>query len=374
MNILWVTDLYPSSPTDTFEQTSRALHDYSIEWLEAGHRVGVLSPFDLRRKLGRGDRPVPAEIDGVVVIPVQCFRIPGTDRWILPRGSRLSALLPFSPDILLCHLEVGLSAGIALSHTLKVPIIYGVHHSCLPGVKRIRKRLKRVRGVVFRSPSIGRRFLAECPVSVPTSCVYSGIEESLILPGRKISFSTDKPVALMTACNLGKEKGVDTVLFALKELSREWKFRFTIVGDGPERGNLEALAESLGLRESVHFTGSLPREACIDLMSRSDLFIMVSAPETFGLVYIEALARGALVVGSEGWGIDGVIEDGVSGYLIPPGDPSILANRLRTILSRDPEPVLRGGHRLVSSLTRKRVAESYLGFIKKVIMNAPPPD
>ena len=67
-------------------------------------------------------------------------------------------------------------------------------------------------------------------------------------------------------------------------------------------------------------------------MKKSDVFVMPSAPETFGLVYLEAMASGCIVVGAKGWGIDGLIKNGFDGYLVEPRDIDALKNFLLTCL------------------------------------------
>ena len=67
-------------------------------------------------------------------------------------------------------------------------------------------------------------------------------------------------------------------------------------------------------------TGRKPREEVILMLDRADCFIMISRDEVFGLVYLEAMARGCIVVASRGEGMTGIIEDGVNGFLCAAGD------------------------------------------------------
>ena len=77
---------------------------------------------------------------------------------------------------------------------------------------------------------------------------------------------------------------------------------------------------NLGLESCVYFEGEKAREQVLHLMEESDIFVLVSSPETFGLVYVEAMAKGCITIGSKGEGIDGVIVNNENGYLCTPGE------------------------------------------------------
>ncbi|HWP39057.1 MAG TPA: N-acetyl-alpha-D-glucosaminyl L-malate synthase BshA [Gemmatimonadales bacterium] len=92
---------------------------------------------------------------------------------------------------------------------------------------------------------------------------------------------------------------------------------FVIVGDGPDRAEAEAEAERLGLKNDVFFFGKLDTVA--DLLQAADLFLLPSTSESFGLAALEAMACGVPVLASRVGGLPEVVEDGESGWLIPPG-------------------------------------------------------
>lgn len=93
--------------------------------------------------------------------------------------------------------------------------------------------------------------------------------------------------------NLDKNKGMDLVLSAFAyALSLCPEIRLTIVGDGKERKALEAQAEDLGIADKVRFTGRVSREECASLMREHQAFVLGSRVETFGVVFVEAMACG----------------------------------------------------------------------------------
>jgi glycosyltransferase involved in cell wall biosynthesis len=106
--------------------------------------------------------------------------------------------------------------------------------------------------------------------------------------------------------------------------------RFVIVGDGPQRDELVALARDLGIADRVIFAGF--RTDVPDLMSAFDLFVLASVFEPFGLVLVEAMALEKPVVASRVNGIPEVVADGEAGLLVPPRDPHALAEAAARLL------------------------------------------
>lgn len=131
------------------------------------------------------------------------------------------------------------------------------------------------------------------------------------------------------------EKGVQVLLGALAELPPRWaKVRLWIAGDGPARGSLEDQARQLGLTDRVEFLGHLRRE---ELQRRFESLTIQIVPslwsEPYGLVTAEAMARGTPVVASGVGAAPELIEDGRTGYLVPPGDATALGRRLDQLLA-----------------------------------------
>ena len=92
-------------------------------------------------------------------------------------------------------------------------------------------------------------------------------------------------------------------------------FVINFIGEGKEMENLKALTSKYSLYDHVHFWGRIPREQVIRIMNETDCFIMVSKFETFGLVYLEAMAKGCITIASKNEGMDGIIRNGENGFL-----------------------------------------------------------
>src|SRR4029077_11792381 len=111
----------------------------------------------------------------------------------------------------------------------------------------------------------------------------------------------DGPPALVTVAHLIARKRHADVMRVLAVLAaRPPTLRYAIVGDGPERTALEALAARLGVADRVAFHGQLPPDRAIEVARRCTLFVMPSTEEAFGVAYIEAMAGGVPAIGCRG--------------------------------------------------------------------------
>jgi glycosyltransferase involved in cell wall biosynthesis len=118
---------------------------------------------------------------------------------------------------------------------------------------------------------------------------------------------------------------------ARKVLLHEPRARFLIVGEGPQRKNLERRIKQMGLRESVLMTGY--RTDVPAILSITDVSCLVSdSAEGVPQAVTQSLAMGKATVGTNVGGIPELIVDGVTGFLIPPKDPDILAERILALL------------------------------------------
>lgn len=132
-------------------------------------------------------------------------------------------------------------------------------------------------------------------------------------------------------------KGMDTLITALPRLlAHRSDVQLVAVGEGDDRGWLEDLADKNGVRRHVHFLSGLSYPELAACYSACEIFALPSRGEGFGLVYLEAMACGKPVIGGAHGGAPEIIQDGVTGYLVPHGDAMHLATSIETLL-RDPQ-------------------------------------
>jgi 1,2-diacylglycerol 3-alpha-glucosyltransferase len=148
---------------------------------------------------------------------------------------------------------------------------------------------------------------------------------------------------LISVGRLAAEKNWETLLQAFAKVYAEHPdVRLILIGDGPARESLQALAAELGIAERVTFTGSLPFDQVPAYLKAADVFSFASVTETQGLVTIEAMAAGLPVVSVDGSGTRDIVEHGKQGFLVE-NDPEALANGLNQLLS-DPSQMKRFHH------------------------------
>ena len=145
--------------------------------------------------------------------------------------------------------------------------------------------------------------------------------------------------------------------------------RVRIVGKGPEWESVVRAHETLGLRETVTLLGDVSREQLAEEYVNADLFCLPSVQEGFGIVFLEAMAAGLPVVACRAAAIPEVVEDGVTGVLVPPRDPRALAEVMGALLASPERRRALGeaGRRAVARFTPDQVAGRLLEAVRLVL-------
>ena len=196
----------------------------------------------------------------------------------------------------------------------------------------VRRGLAALAHVVTVSQSSARLINATYPgFGAKISVVPPGVEDRFF--GGPLAAPGGDGLRLLTVARLerwSRRKNVDGVLRALARLPAPMVCSYTIVGDGDDRGRLEALARDLGVAPRVTFAGRLDTAALLAQYAATDLFVLASraAPqdvEGFGIVYLEAAACGVPSICSEEGGATDAVEDGVTGIVIRESSPEAIA-------------------------------------------------
>jgi N-acetyl-alpha-D-glucosaminyl L-malate synthase BshA len=149
---------------------------------------------------------------------------------------------------------------------------------------------------------------------------------------------------------------------------RELSSRLVLVGDGPDAGAAAALAEERGVAKDVVFAGKQPR--IVDYLSCSDVLLLPSLTESFGLAALEAMSCEVPVIASNVGGLPEVVEDGVNGFLRPVGDVAGMAEAALAILSDDTRArrmAAAARRTAVERFTTDQVIPQYLAYYKEVL-------
>ncbi len=135
---------------------------------------------------------------------------------------------------------------------------------------------------------------------------YCGGKEIAVIPNLvserffsgELHAQAGESIGFVSVGMLDYKKGFDLLLraFAAAAERTERQLTLTVCGDGVERSALEALAEELGIREKVTFAGNVSREEVASTLRRNQIFVLPSRTETFGVVYVEAMACGLPII------------------------------------------------------------------------------
>lgn len=219
----------------------------------------------------------------------------------------------------------------------------------------------------YRSKPIQKEFEHKYGPAENSFICYSGIPEGFV--SEKSHIFNESVNHFCFLGSLFELKKVDVTLRALAKSFPEKNFRFDIIGGGAEYSNLVHLAKSLGIEKQVKFYGRVQRNIAQDIMAKADCFIMVSSHEAFGLVYLEAMGKGLIPIGTKGQGIDGVIINGENGFLCPSDDVDALSSIINTICSLNSnkrQTISDKAIETAKSLTDVKAAELYINAIESI--------
>ncbi|MDA3960947.1 MAG: glycosyltransferase family 4 protein [Planctomycetota bacterium] len=293
-----------------------------MRWLRANdHDTIVLSTG--------GDREVNLEEAGIDLIRYE----PGGAGWLLAGRRRLTkALAEWKPDLLHVHRLDCLNQGLALASKLSLPLVVSVH-AWVEGND----------AEILRDPGVG---LVLVPTEAQRSwyCTRGGLNRDrvAVLPyGLELErFGTqpkEGPVSIIGALGNFSEKaaGWNDTIAAIEELRAEYaNLTGLLIGRGQGREELSAQLVKSELDEVIALEDAGPVIA--PALERMDIFAYPVTKDSHSLGLLKAMASGCAVVASAVGGVPELIQDGVSGLLVPSGDRAAFVAALRSLLA-DPE-------------------------------------
>jgi L-malate glycosyltransferase len=189
-------------------------------------------------------------------------------------------------------------------------------------------------GVVVNSRAVGedirgRNSGQRGEIDILPNCIDLDEFEAKLLPGeirRELGLSPES-ILIGALGNLRPEKDLETFLRAARAIRDTVpSTEFLVIGGGAEAGRLKSSAVELRLSESVHFLGERPDVP--DILAALDILVMTSYSESFPNAILEAMAMGKPVVATRVGGIPEVVEEGQTGFLVPPRNPELVAERV----------------------------------------------
>jgi teichuronic acid biosynthesis glycosyltransferase TuaC len=345
-SVLTLTPFYPSEHDD-------AGGCFVAEPLNALAAAGVrntvfaVQPF-YRERMQASAKGMPAQWFRYFSFP-RGFGLPSAGAFLFARIVGKVRELQRSEQIDLIHAHGPLPCGLAamlLNTELKIPYVVSVHGLDAFSTEQVKGRAgewcRRIslrvyrssRRVICISESVRERVLEGTGRSCRTSVVYNGVDPEQFSPG---SGPASAAPGVLSVGNLILTKGHALLIRSLASLISEFPaMTLEIIGDGPERSRLQALARQLQVEKRVRFMGRQPRRRVADAMRQCTVFALPSRYEGLGCVYLEAMSVGKPVVGCRGQGIAEVIRHGANGFLVGPDNEKELTLALAMLL-RDAE-------------------------------------
>ena len=394
--ILLISSIYPI-PGDG-NQGTPVCHYFTREWVGCGHDVRVVHVqavypafFYLMAKLARRliaaktgavvytgrDKGAEYVMEGVPVLRIPVFKPvphgPFRRKSVRSAVRRIVSSLEtrgFHPDYIIGHFpNPQLEMISLLRETYPQSKTVMVMHGDIELARKVygERLLDLVRPIDlwgFRNPGVARLFEERiAPVGRQFLC-YSGIPE--VFTENPIARRFDAGVhRFIYVGELIERKYPEKVLAALLQADPDG-FHLTYVGEGHLAAEIRSIAESKGVGGRVELTGKMPRASLIGRYDEADCMVMISRAEAYGLVYLEAMARGCITIASRGEGFDGIIRDGENGFLCEAGNAAELAALVRRINALSPEErrrISENARRTAAGLTDINAAKLYLDAV-----------
>lgn len=396
-DILMVTPIYPNN--DGANGTP-VVHYFVREWVKSGYNVRVLTvPTVFPSIYYSLAKPILHLIESTVgyVINVnklsesvyewenvKVYRVPM--KKAMPHGRFSKKVIQsvtdkatnylqqedFIPDIIIGHwANPTAELLIKFKQIYQVPCCMVMHddgHDFYNGCykKCSNELLSKIDLIGFRSLMIKQRFEQRFGPQDNSFMCYSGVSTDFINSGDVVHRTFDDIKSFVFVGSLIKRKYPLEVLKALEQSHVE-SYTYNVIGKGAEGDNMRKYYASLDAPGGkLNLIGHINRNDIISYLDNSDIFVMISRNETFGLVYLEAMARGCIAIASKGEGFDGIIIDGVNGFLCKPGDVKELTGLVNRLVNTSPEALLeisKNGTETATKMTDKKVAEDYIDNI-----------
>ena len=336
-----------------------------IALVEAGKERGweqvVLNPFarggdsDLGRALGALYRHHSAQS--------------ATDAWKVRRWLT-KEIATFEPDVVHAHLFHALVAVGSLRRQSGVVTVLNHQHGD-------RKRSEGHHLQALLDKRFGKRFrhVVACSDAVKYFLVnesgYDARQVSTIRNGwhgNPLPRSPVGPFSVVCVANMRPAKGHEILVQAFEGVLRGVpEARLTLVGDGPLRQSLAKQVRTLGIESAVRFVGAV--SDVWPYLAKAHVAALPSHNETFGIAALEAMAAGLPVVATRVGGLPEVVVDGVTGRLVPPGDPPALTEALRQLSSNlaDVDRMGAAAAERAASMTMVQMTDRYFSLYERLL-------
>lgn len=298
--------------------------DLAIEQQRAGHHVGIIA--------GPGGHEELVRSSGVELLALDQKHGAAN---LLKASLKMRRLLrKFRPDIVHAHMQTGLILALPWTKLYRIPMVTHLHNVHDSGANRMGWADRVIAISAAVKEDLKKQGVPEEKIRV----VLNGNLQSPRVP--PISSLTPEPLlrpSITTVAGMNHRKGIAELIEAFGTVAQQvGDAQLYLVGDGPERTLFEEQANRSFVRDRIHFEGfnATPQSYLLS----TDIFVLASRRESWGLVLIEAREAGCAIVASDVDGIPEALDGGNAGLLVPPQSPKALADALLMLLQN---PALR---------------------------------
>lgn len=400
MKVLVLTTIYPA-PDIQIANNTNVVHYFAKEWVKQGHEVYVIHNYPIYMKIfhkigalaektiaSKFNTSVTAvyqkndveyEMDGVHVVrmplfkPLPRFQVP--HRILNLQINKMAEFCKshnFSPDVITSH---NFYPHLPMVNLLQEEY-FPKAKTCVVVHKQVWKMLRycgkdyeteinKVDIWGYRSLPLKREFEKNSGV-IPKKwfMCYSGIPVHFL--HANYTCNVAKPInRFVYVGSFIRRKFPEKLLLGIKE-SQLKDFSVDYVGDGVNRRIIEKLIDRNNWMDKVKLHGFVSRDKVPEFVGKAQCFVMISEEETFGLVYLEAMSIGCITIASKNEGMEGIIEDGVNGFLCKAGDESELAqiiDKINNMSQVEINQISQNAIATARKLTDSRVAKDYIESI-----------
>jgi len=241
-------------------------------------------------------------------------------------------------DLIHSHLLGAALAGSLTAKLAHIPSVVTLHDTyTLSGGTNARGILSLIRKtgttVVSISDEMSRMLSDDFQLAPKQRCtIVNGVNVARFA-ARRAPLATDNTVVLTTIARFVEVKRLDVLLHAAKLIETTAPWRLQLIGDGPLRKDLESLCNELSITDRVQFLGF--RDEIPQLLNSSDVFVLSSDSEGLSVSIMESMAAGLPTVATNVGGNGDLVDDEVSGFLVPRGDSAALAQKLTTLIENE---------------------------------------
>lgn len=402
MNILILTSIYPQKDDEANIGVTPVVQYFAKEWVKLGHNVIVIhnssryirllyllpSPLlkKINSKLGivisnkEQGLDLYTKSEGVICYRIPMLKlIPRTKYSELQINKQFKKILSvleketFVPDLILGHWEnpqIPLLSMLKSKFNVKTALTF--HEIVYIKQNRYKEWANRYTGGIdvigARSKAISSKVKELLDLKREPFICYSGIPDKYFNEDKYkiIDFREKTKNSYLYVGRLIERKNVNISIRALGKVYGNDEFVFNIVGQGAEIDYLVSLVNDQELETRVNFIGYKNRDEVLDIMKDTEVFIMISNNETFGLVYIEAMSRGCLVIASKKGGMDGIIIDGYNGFLCEQGNELeliSLCEKIREMPLEDKTKISQNAKKTAFEFKDSKISRKYLDNI-----------